>query len=246
MVESEQPIYRQIASALEMDIASGKLKEGDKLPSERAMAERLGVSRMTARQALQNLTSRGILVTRTGQGTFVGRPLIQQKLAKLTGFTEEMELQGRKSSSIVVASDVAHADAQCAAALSIPTGDEVLRLVRVRLADDKPVAIETTEIPAEIAPGLLFMADFAQQSLYTILRRNFDINPASAEQTLEASLASPSHCRTLDVAEGAAVLKLTRLTFDSRGVPFEFVRSIYRGDSFVMKVDLTLGASQIQ
>ncbi len=243
MGEADLPIYRQIASSLEAEIASGKLKEGDKLPSERAMAETLGISRMTARQALRHLTTKGILVTRTGHGTFVGQPLIRQKLSTLTGFTEEMERQGRRSSSIVVESDVARADKQCAAALSIPEGSEVLRLVRVRLVDDTPLAVETTEIRADIAPGLLDRGDFAHDSLYAILRSKFDINPASAEQTLEASLASPGVGRTLRVAEGAAVLKLTRLTFDSNGTAFEYVRSIYRGDAFVMKVDLTIGAT---
>lgn len=241
MGETEQPIYRQIASSLEADIASGKLKEGDKLPSERVMAETLGISRMTARQALRHLTDRGILVTRTGHGTFVGQPLIQQKLSTLTGFTEEMERQGRKSSSIVVESDLRPADRPCAAALNLPVGGQVLRLVRIRLVDGKPVAIETTEIRADIAPGLLDVADFAHELLYRILRNNFGVNPATAEQTLEASLASPAVGRTLEIAEGAAVLKLTRLTFDAKGNPFEYVRSIYRGDSFVMKVDLTLG-----
>lgn len=246
MGEADQPIYRQIASSLEAEIASGKLKEGDKLPSERAMAESLGISRMTARQALRHLTAKGILVTRTGHGTFVGHPLIRQKLSTLTGFTEEMERQGRKSSSIVVESDLARADRQCAAALNVPEGSEVLRLVRIRLVDDKPLAMETTEIRADIAPGLLDMADFAHESLYAILRANFGINPVTAEQTLEASLASPGVGRTLRVAEGAAVLKLTRLTFDSNGTALEYVRSIYRGDSFVMKVDLTVGAISSQ
>ncbi len=247
MSETSQPIYRQIASSLEADIASGKLREGDKLPSERAMAEALGISRMTARQALHHLTTKGILVTRTGQGTFVGqKPAIQQKLSTLTGFTEEMGLQGRRSSSVVVESSIAQADTSCAAALNMTMGSKILRLVRVRLADDMPVAIETTELPAHIAPGLLDMADFAHESLYTILRSHFGINPTSAEQTLEAALAAPGIGRTLGIAENDPVLRLTRLTLDSRGNPFEYVRSVYRGDSFVMKVDLTLGAFRYQ
>lgn len=246
MIEAETPIYRQIASRLESEIAEGKLKAGDKLPSERTMAAHLGISRMTARQALRYLTAKGMLETRTGQGTYVGQPVIEQKLSALTGFTEEMAQQGRQSSSIVVRSEVGKADKVCASALNLPANGEIYRLVRIRLVDGIPVAIETTDIRADMAPGLLDMADFAQESLYGILTRNYRVLPASAEQTLAASTADASTARSLNLAEDAPVLKLTRLTFDSTGCPFEFVRSVYRGDSFVMKMDLTIGRTTTQ
>lgn len=240
------PIYRRIASSLEADIAAGRLKEGDKLPSERAMAESLGISRMTARQALRHLAARGILVARTGQGTFVGERVIQQKLSTLTGFTEEMERQGREASSIVVAAGPGEADKPCADALSLPVSGAIHRLVRVRLADQKPVAMETTEVRADIAPGLLDIADFARQSLYDILRDRYRIEPTSAEQSLKASSVPAEVGRTLELTDNAAVLELTRRTFDGNGNPFEYVRSVYRGDAFVMKVDLNLGAEVTQ
>lgn len=246
MSDSTGPVYRRIASALEADISSGKLSAGDKLPSERVMAEQLGISRMTARQALKHLTDRGILVTRTGHGTFVGRPMIQQKLSTLTGFTEEIEQQGRRASSVVVESGAHRADELCASALNLPLGGDVYRLVRVRLVDGEPVAMETTEIRADVAPGLFDIADFGQESLYAILRKHYRIVPASAEQTLQAGLSSPAVSRTLQLGENAPVLELTRRTCDVNGNPFEYVRSVYRGDSFVMKANLTLGANATQ
>ncbi len=240
------PIYRRIASSLEADIAAGRIKEGDKLPSERVMAEKHGISRMTARQALQHLAARGILVTRTGQGTFVSQPAIEQKLATLTGFTEEMERLGRRPSSIVVASGPGDADRLCAAALDLPIRGAVHRLMRVRLADGQPVAMETTEVRADVAPGLLEMADFAHESLYDILRKHYRVEPTSAEQSLKAALAPPAVARTLELADAAPVLELTRRTFDSNGAAFEFVRSVYRGDAYVMKVDLSIQSEAAQ
>ena len=234
--------YRQIASALEADILSGRLKEGEQIPSERVMAERMGISRMTARKALQELTGRGMLQTRVGHGTFVGTPRIGQELSALTGFTEEMERQGRATSSIVVEAELAAPSASAAVPLDLPRGAKVYRLTRVRLADGMPVAMERTEIDAARTPDLLSKADFATSSLYACLSRHYAIVPVVAEQTLEASLADPSTALTLDVEVGAPVLRQTRLTFDSTNRPIEFVNSTYRGDAFVMKVQLTIQA----
>lgn len=240
MPEPQQARYRQIASALEADIMSGRLKVGEQIPSERSMAEQMGISRMTARKALQQLATRGMLETRVGQGTFVGAPLIQQELSALSGFSEEMERQGRKTSSIVVEAKRSTPTSEAASALLLRPQAEVYRLTRVRLADGTPVAFERTEIDAARAPNLLSKANFATASLYSSLKHHYGITPAIAEQTLEAALADHSMALTLDIDPGAAVLLQTRLTRDTANQPFEFVSSTYRGDAFVMKVQLTV------
>ena len=232
-----------IAGELEADIASGALKSGEKLESERALSERLGVSRMTARHALRHLTLKGLVETRTGHGTFVGSRQIEQRLETLSGFTDEMARQGRQVSSVVVAAATRRADADCARALSLPVGGLVHMLTRVRFADSAPVALETTEVVAASTPGLLEFADFGKTSLYATLTGRFGIVPTRAEQTLMAGLADIANARTLQVEPGAPVLKLTRLTRDQDGAAFEYVRSTYRGDFFVMKVDLSLGTN---
>jgi GntR family transcriptional regulator len=242
VVEQEDALYLQIANKIAADIQEGRLRIGEKIASERALGETLGVSRMTVRQALHHLTRRGLLEARVGQGTFVTHPLIEQKLSTLTGFTEEMARKGHTSSSIVVVAETRKADDLTGSALKLPVNSLIHRLVRVRLVDGEPVAIETTEINAVLAPGLLDLADFSKTSLYRILRENFEIVPTTGEQTLMATTADAATARSLDLTTGSPVLKLTRLTFDSKQRPFEFVRSYYRGDSFVMKVDLNLGA----
>lgn len=244
--DPQQPLYMQIAAQLEDAIQSGALAQGEKIASERALAETMAVSRMTARQAIQHLVHRGLLETRVGQGTFVGNRTIEQKLTSLTGFTEEMIRQGRRASSIVVLSETRRADAQCAAALRLGAGAMVHRLVRIRMVDDVPVARETTDIRADTTPGLLDLADFARHSLYATLKDHFGLVAATAEQTLGAAIATGEAARSLAIAEGGAVLKLTRLTFDSTGLPLEYVRSLYRGDTFTMKVDLASLDRRIQ
>jgi GntR family transcriptional regulator len=240
------PLYRRIASRIEADIAAGRLKTGDRIPAERVLADELGVSRMTARQALKQLSDKGLIEARTGQGTFVGQRRIEQKLETLTGFTEEMAQQGRLVSSLVLASETRPPDATAAAALRVGSGAQVHRLMRVRFADGDPVALETTEVLAAAAPGLLDAADFSRESLYAILRDSFGVIPTEAEQTLAADVADLQTSRTLRVEPGAPVLRLTRLTRDQHGRAFEFVRSVYRGDFFVMKVNLALRSPKVR
>lgn len=234
------PLYLQIAQTLEGDIEAGVLQVGEKLESERVLSERMGVSRMTARQALRHLHSKGLVETRTGHGTFVGDRRIEQKLETLTGFTDEMARQGRSVGSIVVSSQTRTADRDSARALGLPAGGQVHALSRVRFADGIPVALETTEVIATHAPGLLELEDFGTSSLYATLSARFGIVPTRAEQTLMADLADQSIARTLNIENGQPVLKLTRLTLDQDGNVFEYVRSTYRGDFFVMKVELSL------
>jgi GntR family transcriptional regulator len=243
-VSQPLPKYRRIADSLAAEIAAGRLAAGQQIPSERAIAAELGASRMTVRQALRELADRGLIEARVGQGTFVGRPPIQQQLTALSGFTEEMERQGRAPASIVVEAGLRVADAGTAAALGLPSGGEVWRIGRIRLVDGDPVALETTEIAAARAPGLLEKADFARASLYATLRAEYGLLPASAEQTLAAAAAEPEVALPLGLSVGAPVLRLTRRTCDPEGRPFEHVRSFYRGDAFVMKARLDLREAQ--
>lgn len=232
--------YRRIAREIEDEILSGRLEAGARLPSERALAERRRISRMTARQALQHLAGRGLLETRVGRGTFVRSGTIRQELATLTGFTEEMARQGRRVASIVVEAVTRPAGEETARALDLPPGAEVHRLTRVRLVDGAPVAVETAEIGAQRAPDFFERADFSSQSAYALLRERYGVEPTSAEQTLEAAAADREVAMQLDLARGAPVLRLTRLTRDQAGAAFEYVRSVYRGEAFTMKVRLEI------
>lgn len=241
--ELDLPRYLAIARDIEADIRAGRLMEGARLPSERDMARDRQISRMTARQALQHLTQRGLLEAQVGRGTFVRTGAIQQELTTLTGFSEAMARQGRESASIVVEATTREADRATALALGLPQGTQVHRLTRIRLVDGAPVAIEISEIDARITPGYFSGADFARQSTYDRLRKDYGIAPTTAEQTLEAAAAEGETALRLDLPEGAPILRLTRLTRDAEGRAFEFVRSLYRGDAFNMKVHLSLGGT---
>jgi GntR family transcriptional regulator len=230
----------RIARQLESDIGAGTLKVGDRLPSERRIAEELGASRMTARHALKLLERRGLVETRTGLGAFVAERRIEKQLWTLTGFTEEMRRTGRKISSLVLDAGAGTADQETATALTVSESSPVHRLVRVRLVDSTPVAIERTEIPIVLAPGLLEKTDFTTDSLYRVLRDEYGLAPTGAEESVLAATPDAATAAALGIAATQPVLRFTRLTFERNGRPFEYVRSAYRGDCFTMRVRLGL------
>jgi len=236
----DAPLYLRIAQRLETQIGAGVLKVGDRLPSERRIAEELGASRMTARHALKLLERRGLVETRVGLGAFVSEPRIEKQLRTLTGFTEEMRRTGRQVSSIILDAGTGTADQETAAALGIAENAPVHRLVRVRLVDAAPVAVERTAIPVAVAPGLLEKTDFTTDSLYRVLREKYGLIPTEAEESVLADTPDMATAAALGIAPTAPVLRFTRLTFDRDGRPFEYVRSAYRGDCFTMRVRLEL------
>ncbi|WP_274627413.1 GntR family transcriptional regulator [Arvimicrobium flavum] len=240
LVLEDAPLYQRIARLLEDRIDSGALASGDRLPSERQIADETGASRMTARQALKSLEKRGLVETRVGRGVFVAHPMIEKESRTLHGFTEEMERGGRKVSSVVLDAGIGAADQEVARALDIPEHTLVHRLVRVRLVDAEPLAVERTEIPVALAPGLLEKTDFSKDSLYRVLREHYGFMPAEAEETVRADLADAAAISALGLSAVTPVLKFTRRTFDAAGRPLEYVRSVYRADCFSMRVRLTL------
>ncbi len=233
------PLYVQLKQALREDILAQRLHPFQQLPSERVLCARFRVSRMTVRQALVDLAREGLIFSRAGKGTFVSAPKIDQQLKMLTGFSQEMQLRGRKASSRILEAAVQSAGDEIGAALHIDPASEVVRLSRVRLADDIPLAIETVHLPHACCPNLL-RHDFAVESLYLVLERDYGHRFIRAEQTIEAALAGPREMALLQLVPPAPVLVMRRSTFTEQGVLIEYVHSFNRGDRFKLHVTLSL------
>lgn len=229
--EAPDPLYLQVKAALLADIGTGRYGANQRLPSERELALRFRVSRMTARQALLELAREGAIYTRVGKGTFVAEAKIDQHLRALTSFSQDVRGRGNHPTSRVLSGQVIPASAPVAAALRLLPGAEVVVLARLRLSDEMPLAIETAHLPYRLFPSLL-RHDFAAVSLYTVLAHEYGATLTQAEQTIEASLAQPEELTLLQLVPPAAVLRLQRLTFTSEGVPAEYVISVYRGDRY--------------
>lgn len=230
------PIYYQIEEYIKNLIENKDLKPGDMIPSEREFTDLFKVSRMTVRQAVMELVNEGILIRLKGKGTFVSEKKIEQPLQGLKGFTEEMEKLGFKPSSKLLDFQVREAPEHVADLLQLGEKEQVYEIKRIRLADEMPMAIETTFIPCGLVKNLT--VNIISRSLYSYIEKECRLEIDSASQSLEAALASPEEARLLHVAENVPVLLMERCTYLKSGKPLEFVKAVYRGDRYKFLINV--------
>ena len=236
--KSATPLYRQLTSLLETEIRSGRLAAGAQVPSERELADTHGVSRMTARQALQALIAHGLLTTRAGKGTFVDRPKIDHSQRLLAGFSAEMRRLGRRPGGRLLDAAVRPATAAVAERLGLREAAPVAVLHRLRSADDLPLALETAHLDAERFPGLVEQPGLGNTSLYALLADQYGAVLAWADQSAEADLPTAAERATLAIPARATVLRLERVSYDADDQAIEYVNSTYRGDLYRLRTVL--------
>ncbi|OYQ37793.1 GntR family transcriptional regulator [Niveispirillum lacus] len=226
------PLYIQLANKLRDSISEGQITSGEALPSERALSEITGTSRVTIRKAIDQLVEEGLLERRHGSGTFITAQL-EQAGTTLSGFSADAIHRGQSPKSIWLVKTVSSATADEAMVLAISPATQVARLARVRLADDEPLAIEHAIVPLSLLPPMDTIGD----SLYAALERQGN-KPVQGIQKIRASLATPIEAGLLSIREGAEVLRIERRTFLADGTPVELTRSAYRGDHYEFVADL--------
>lgn len=238
---SAKPYYEQIKEYILYRINNGELSAHDRVPSERNLSEQFGVSRLTVSRAIKELVLDGRLYTQVGKGTFVCETPIDQTLDVLTSFSEEMEKRGQAPGSQVVEQGIIPANDTLSQTLQIPVGVSVVRLKRVRLANNQPVALETAHLIAGLCTAILDRFDFARDSLYQVLKTHYNVRLTYAEQEIEARLATPEEARWLNLDASSPVLSMTRVTYSDSDRPVEYVESAYRGDRYKFRARLVHG-----
>lgn len=227
--QSVVPLYYQIQQSILDQIRSGALKAGQPVPSEQELAQRMGVSRMTARQALKSLCNMGVAYSQRGKGTFVSNSKLEKDFRQVLSFSEEMSARGSHPRSKVLSFKQDRPDSQVAEALHSAKSEEVFILRRVRLADSVPLCVECTHVPARLCPDLQKV--FAPgESLYKTLLDRYGIEIEYADEVAEASVATAEEARLLRIRKKAPVFRFVRTAYLKNGEPIEFVRSVYRGD----------------
>jgi GntR family transcriptional regulator len=215
---------------LSEQIAAGHLRPGQRLGAERALAAELGVSRATLRQALAVLEESGAVrrVPGRGGGTFVSKDKIERDLSRIVGVPALLRSQGVVAGTRVMSARLAAADESAAAALRLRPGEFVIDLVRLRLADSRPISVEHAVLPADRFPGLLELP--LGGSVYELLAEHYDTEPREAVERIEVVAASQDEAVVLEVAPGAPLLAITRTTTDTGGEPIEFSHDLFRAD----------------
>lgn len=220
------PLYIQLANKLSTAIGKGRWRASDALPSERSLSGMLGISRVTARKAIDLLCERGILTRVRGSGTYI-TPKLEQPLSRLSSFSEELSQRGARAGSIWLARETGSATPHEMLSLGLSPNMPVVRLKRLRTADEIVVAIETSTIPAVYMPDPQAVGD----SLYDYLDCR-GIPPVRALQHIRAVNASAAQARLTDMAPNAAMLHITRVSYLGSGSAVELTHSWFRSDYY--------------
>jgi GntR family transcriptional regulator len=227
-----RPKGEQLREILDGLLAS--LPPGSELPSERELAERYGVARMTVRGEIDRLTAEGLTYRLQGRGTFVAEPRVAQAGA-LSSFTEDMRSRGMAPSSVVLAQEQIEANELLAGKLELAPGAPVLRLDRIRTADGTAMAVEQAYLPVARFAGVVD-TDFSEASLFELLTERWGVRLGDADQRVVAVAIEGADAKALDVAEGQPGLRFHTLTRASDGTPLFYAVSLYRGDRY--EIDL--------
>jgi GntR family transcriptional regulator len=226
---SPVPKYLQLRESLVALIDAAELPVDAPIPSERELGQEYGLSRMTVRQAVEQLVSEGRLRRVPGRGTFVARPKIDMPL-RLVSFTADMLARGLRPGARDLNRHTVGAGAHLARIFDVRAGTGIHVVERLRTADGEPMAIERAHILASLAPDLL-ERPLADRSLYGVLDADYGVVFDAGEQTIEAGLAGSADAELLDIAPGSAVLLLERHSY-AGDVCAEATMSTYRADRY--------------
>jgi GntR family transcriptional regulator len=226
------PIYFQLNELLKELVASGEFQPGSQFLTEREVAARFGVSRVTANKALSHLVTAGLLQFRKGVGTFVRESTLDLDVRSLVSFTARARAAGREPTTQVLIFQkfsVARVTANIAGRLGAAPGEDVFYFERLRKAGDEPLILEHRYVRARLCPGLTEAA--VRGSLYEAFTVTFGLKITGAEQVIRAVDLSSAEARLLTVRPGSAALSVEGVGATKAG-PLWHERTLYRGDRY--------------
>ncbi|EMS72479.1 GntR family transcriptional regulator [Ruminiclostridium cellobioparum] len=204
------------------------------IPSERELMGSFGISRITAKKAIDDLVNEGYLYRIQGKGTFVKKDTLDQDLISITSCTQDIVKLGMTPSKRLLTAEVLEADKARAKKLQLSNGEKVLKVKRVYYANNEPINLTTTYLPCKTFP-LIETYDFGVHSIYDVLESKYNTRITKATRTIEAVLAVDEVAKELEIKEGDPILLFRAVTFgmvNGREVPIETFKSFYRSDKF--------------
>jgi len=227
--------YVAIRNWLAGRISRGEFARGEQLPSEHEIMAQFSVSRVTARQAFDELRRMGVIEARRGKGYFVSSLRASASLERLQSFGEMMAPLGIETHSDVLELSEIPASRDVSEALGLPEGEIVTQLVRARIAGGTVVSIDSSCYPLAIGRKLMLL-DLAHKDVFILMEQRLDIELGYADVTLDVAPAPPGHARFLGLGEGQEVLRLRRKTHENTGQPLAFERIYARLDALTFHV----------
>ena len=236
--DARLPLYQRLRDQLAEQIANNRWRPGEAIPTEAALSAEYQLSTGTVRKAIDALVSEGILERQQGRGTFIRRAQFQSSLFRFFRF-QTISGERQVPESRILSIEPVAAPSAVAQALGLPADAPVIRIVRVRLLDVKPVLAEEIWLPRQRFQALLEI-DLSREGplLYPIYEEVCGQVVASAEETLTAESVNDVHARLLQVAVNSPVIVIERLARDYSGSPLEWRRSRGHAEHFRYSVDI--------
>lgn len=225
----EEPMYIRIHNQIKRDIEKHVYKVGDRIPAERQLAVKFGVSRMTLRQAIKTLEDEGILERRLGSGTYVASQKVQERMSGIMSFTEITEANGQTPSSKLITYQIGKPSLSEKERLGIKPDDEVLRMERIRFADDTPICHEVVTIPYHVVEKMS-KNDISTHLYETLEKNGYQIGRVT--EHISAAVCNENDARLLKAKKGEALITRRQVTELSDGKPFEYTRARYVAERF--------------
>lgn len=235
MLKEGTPRHKQISEWLKNQIEEGNYEIDEKLPSENELCKKFDVSRVTVRKALQTLENKGLIYRSQGLGSFVCDDRPRQSFIQLTDFEEDMRRAGLEPLSKVIQLTTEKASDQIASILNVDPESTVVRLDRLRLGDEQPIAFDTTWLPMFYGQ-LIEGYDLKNETIYEILEDDFDIPVEKGYFRIEAENASDDMAKHLQVTPGDALLLIDRISLTVGEKPIYYQKRYYRSDRIIYEL----------
>lgn len=227
------PLYQQLADEIRQEIAGGKLKPGDKIMTEAEFSKAFHVSRITVRKAIDQLVEDECVVRRQGLGTFVAEKKLHRVMKnQVVSFTEMSELSGSVPSAELVSVGWVKADASVSKNLGVTVQDKVLKIVRVRKNDGRPVMIEESFYPERL--GFL-MGGNLTGSTYEILRSH-GLEPSHGTKTFRICSATAEEAALLETVKNQALLLQKDVVTDQNGEVLHYTKMLINSERYQLTI----------
>lgn len=231
------PLYHQIFVQLREEITNGTRAFGSRMPTEEELSRNFGVSRITARRALDELADTHLVERRRRVGTHViyqspARPIegsLEQALESLVTY-------GRNTQVRILELEMIKASQLIGDALELPVNTPVLRVARVRVLEGQPISHLVSHVPGDLA-GAMSRAALKATPMLSLLEQA-GVQIGAATQTISASLADGTLAHLLEVDIGSPILRVNRTVFDTAHRPVQHVLAQFRPDRYQIKLDL--------
>lgn len=205
------------------------LQAGDRLPAERELSQLWGLSRATLRTAMDRLERDGLLYSREGSGNYVAPPKYNRDLRGLLSMSQAAAVQGLTVSTQMLEGKAMECGKDLARRFGRMLGAPVYKIARLRLVNGAPLMLETSFIPAELAPGLTGK-ELERRSLFAVLEEDFGLQPEQGDEKVGITYATAGEEELMGVREGAPLFWIVSQTYDPQGRLIEYCRAVARPD----------------